>query len=340
MHLLDRQIDNLPQQGEIVYAVLDWGLGHATRSSVVIRRLLDRGRSVTIASDGMALDYLRTAFPACKIISLRSYDISYSRWAALLPLHLGLQIPKVLRAIRAEHNLLAEYIRRHEVAAIISDNRYGCYTDMIPSYLLTHQLQLLVPGMSGWIANKVLTRWLGRFDEVWVPDDPAARLSGQLSNHPSIETRYTGVLSALEVVAEQRAEPIVIALSGPEPQRTVLEDVLCEALATHSDQIVLIRGSRQARRATYPPQWQIYDLVDAQQMSVLLAQARLVICRSGYSTIMDLHHLDKRAILIPTPRQPEQEYLAEWLAAERPHQYTVLHQEGLDVGQLVSKLTR
>jgi UDP:flavonoid glycosyltransferase YjiC (YdhE family) len=314
MDLLDKQLAALPETGEVVYAVLDWGLGHATRSSVIIRRLLDAGRTVTIAADGQAMAYLRDAFPDCKVITLPAYDVTYTRTAALLPWHLATQVPRVLRSIRAERRQIADYVEDNQVAAIISDNRYGCYHPTVPSYLLTHQLQLLVPGVGGWLANRVLTRWLQRFDTVCVPDDPLVLLSGKLSHHPSITPAHIGVLSSLQRVdAEQRVD-VLLALSGPEPQRTLLEEGLVRTLVEIDTSVQLVRGTRSLRTVEIPASWRVIDFADAQQMSAAFAAASLVICRSGYSTIMDLHHLGKRAILIPTPGQPEQEYLAEWVS--------------------------
>lgn len=337
MDLLDRQIAGLPPVGEIVYAVLDWGLGHATRSSVVIKRLLDRGREVTIASDGHALAYLQRAFPTCKVLHLPAYDVTYTRSATMLPLHLALQAPKILRAINAEHRLLAEYVQEREVAAIISDNRYGCYSSEVQSIVLTHQMQIIVAGLSGWLANSILTRWLSRFDTVWVPDDPAVRLSGKLSHHPSITPLYVGVLSVMQTLPVAAEGDILIALSGPEPQRTLLEEALVQVVSTHRS-VLLVRGTTARRTTDIPSSWRVIDLADAQQMSAAFAAASLVICRSGYSTIMDLHHLGKQGILIPTPGQPEQEYLGEWLVAAT-RDFVVVSQDELSE-KLLGLLTK
>ena len=41
-----------------------------------------------------------------------------------------------------------------------------------------------------------------------------------------------------------------------------------------------------------------------------MCASKLLVCRSGYSTLLDLSVIQSRAILIPTPGQPEQEYLS------------------------------
>lgn len=327
MDLLDEQLADLPTHFVIVYAVLDWGLGHATRSSVIIRRLLDLGRAVTIASDGFALAYLRRAFPQCTYLTLPAYGVRYTRSATWASLHLLAQTPKVLQAINAEQQLISDYVQRHQVAAIISDNRYGCYYSEVPSYLLTHQLSLPVTGVSGWIANRVLTRWLRKYDAVWVPDDPKVNLSGKLTEHPFVGRTFVGVLSTLVQVPRPSKVDILLALSGPEPQRSMLEETLVQALAGTDKTVLLVRGSRANPSIDIPTSWQVIDLADAQQMSEAMSAAEIVICRSGYSTLMDLYHLGKPAILIPTPGQPEQEYLGHYLADKGIHQFTVVAQK-------------
>ena len=52
--------------------------------------------------------------------------------------------------------------------------------------------------------------------------------------------------------------------------------------------------------------------MNAKDLNTAILQSDLIICRPGYSTIMDLARLGKKAIFIPTPGQTEQEYLAEY----------------------------
>jgi hypothetical protein len=124
-------------------------------------------------------------------------------------------------------------------------------------------------------------------------------------------------------------------LSGPEPQRTLLEaEILRQALVLADKpskyQLVIIRGLpgnngptpdvspvHPAPSAEPPPsRITIHDHLPANVLEPLLQAARLVIARPGYSSVMDLERLGKYALLIPTPGQSEQEYLGPWLAAK------------------------
>jgi len=49
----------------------------------------------------------------------------------------------------------------------------------------------------------------------------------------------------------------------------------------------------------------------AAELAEALKGAETVVCRSGYSSLLDLAALGQRAVLIPTPGQPEQVYLAK-----------------------------
>jgi UDP-N-acetylglucosamine:LPS N-acetylglucosamine transferase len=50
----------------------------------------------------------------------------------------------------------------------------------------------------------------------------------------------------------------------------------------------------------------------SEELSSALRGAQTVVCRSGYSSLLDLAALGKSAILVPTPGQPEQMQLASY----------------------------
>ena len=54
-------------------------------------------------------------------------------------------------------------------------------------------------------------------------------------------------------------------------------------------------------------------------LNKLICESAFVICRSGYSTIMELMASEKNASLVPTPGQAEQEYLAKYLSGKNCH---------------------
>lgn len=326
MSLLHRQIQRLDPQRKVLFAVLDWGLGHATRSSVVIEALVDAGHEVILASDGQAAAYLLELFPQLTMELLPSYDIHY-RYPSMV-VNMAMQAPKLWSTMRAEHRMVAQLVKRYDVDLIISDNRYGVHAEQVHSILLTHQTQIMAnSAVQRSVAGLILRRWIGPFDEVWVPDEVGGRLSGELSaGRLSKPMQWVGFLTRMQ--RQQVAEDIdVLALlSGPEPQRTRLEQALIPILESYSGQRLLISGVMDdeysiSGRVPHRP------YVVGDELNALLARAKRVICRSGYSTLMDLEELSKKAILIPTPGQVEQEYLARRLA-EHPN-YTVVEQRDL-----------
>jgi UDP-N-acetylglucosamine:LPS N-acetylglucosamine transferase len=56
--------------------------------------------------------------------------------------------------------------------------------------------------------------------------------------------------------------------------------------------------------------------MEADELEIAIQESKYIICRSGYSSIMDLAFLGAKAFLIPTPGQFEQEYLAKKLKRE------------------------
>ena len=57
-----------------------------------------------------------------------------------------------------------------------------------------------------------------------------------------------------------------------------------------------------------------FNHLPAKMLNEEMQKASCIIARSGYSTVMDIAALGKKSILIPTPGQTEQEYLAGYLA--------------------------
>ena len=56
---LFNEIENIIFLMKIIYGVCSWGLGHATRSLPVIRRLMDENNEITIISNGRTLELLK-----------------------------------------------------------------------------------------------------------------------------------------------------------------------------------------------------------------------------------------------------------------------------------------
>lgn len=337
MSTLDQVLDEFKPSSTVFFAVLNWGLGHATRSSVVIKRLLHRGHKVILGSDGAAATYLAQMWPTCELVPLPPYNVSYAH--ASMMRNMLEQAPGIYTAIRREHRSTALVVEQYGIDEIISDNRYGCYHTAVRSSILTHQLRVV--GKPWWatrLASYLIRKQLSSFDTIWVPDDDA-RLSGLLSSSTDHRVRRVGVLSILDAPLVTKDIDITVLLSGPEPQRSILEHMLCDVLRTVSGVIHIVRGTTKARSSHHDDRLVVHDYLVGSELAALLQRSRCVVCRSGYSSVMDLHSLQLPAILIPTPGQPEQEYLAGYLATHYASQYGYIQQAAIRE-QLLQQLER
>lgn len=316
---------------KILIAPLDWGLGHTTRCLPVIAALLQQGHTLVAAAEGAPAAILKAQFPELQILPLKGYHIAYSRNAGMFTPKLLLQIPKIIRRIIYEHRWLKQVQARHQFDVIISDNRYGLYHASLKSVIMTHQVQIL-SGM-GRLTDKILLSLhcnrLEQFDQCWVVDDATKGLSGILA-HPAQmpgNAAYIGTLSQFMryTTPDTTAEHCLVLLSGPEPMRSQLEHILwrqCSALTGY--RFIFVAGNIKGKAPDHCPEHiQYHPYLGGTALLEAIATARLVICRSGYSTLMDLDYLHKEAILIPTPGQTEQEYLARyWSDSGRAIHYT------------------
>jgi uncharacterized protein (TIGR00661 family) len=304
---------------KILVAPLDWGLGHATRCIPIIRELDAKGCKITIAASGATATLLQKEFPGLPFLSLRGYKMKYGKRALLFSVFL--QIPKILRTIRYEKRWLATLLMHERFDLIISDNRPGLNHKSVPTVYMTHQLQIL-SGMGKWADSllfKIHRHFFKKFNEVWVPDFAIGPgLAGRLS-HPSrtiTNVKYIGPLSRLS--KNTRIEPkweMMFLLSGPEPGRSAFEKILMSQLSSVKAPVLLVRGLPDEFDSitSVSANVVIKNHLSSEGMADEMNAASLIICRSGYTTVMDLVCLSKKAVLIPTPGQTEQEYLARHL---------------------------
>lgn len=308
---------------KVLVSPLDWGLGHATRCIPIIRKLMEHQYEVVIAASGPSGILLQQVFPELLHLRIPAHTFTYSRTPLLFAVRIIQQIPKLIQQTRKEHEWLQEQQEIHCFDAIISDNRFGMYHPAIPSIFITHQLGLKT-GLGRVIdrmIQKIKFRKLRRFNTCWVPD-VASGLSaaGSLSHPkylPDVPVEYIGWLSGIDPAdVPVQEDHVLILLSGPEPLRTQWEEQLMQELKSFPQPVSFIRGLPQD--ATEPVQdgnKTYYPNASRALLSKLISSASCIICRSGYSSVMDILHLGKKAVLIPTPGQPEQEYLARHLAA-------------------------
>ena len=308
----------------ILLAPLDWGLGHATRCMPLIQRWIERGCIVSVAADEPHASLIREAFPGIRILSLKGYRIRYATNSTLFIGQMCLQIPRLCFRMMMEHNWLNRLIKQEKFDYVVSDNRPGFFHAQIPSIYITHQLSVRtgfrwLDPIASWVHRKLLER----FQCCWVPDWEGERaLAGKLSNpnkKPSLPVQYLGPLSRMESCATEKKYRFVAVISGPEPQRSLFEQLLLSWLEMQEGKTALVRGlpGIPIQPAITSTTVKIFNHLPANQLAELMQQAEWVICRSGYSSIMDLVKLDQQAMLIPTPGQAEQIYLAEHLKRNR-----------------------
>jgi len=302
---------SIPQQvNHVLVAVLNWGLGHASRSSVIIQYLLEKKVKVTIASDNAALTFLQKEFPQLDTIALPAYDIHYSGRGFIQTMLSN--TGNIAQAIKKEKQTVDQLVDTSNFDMIISDCRFGVYSQKIPSVLVTHQLKLMTPyKLVDITVNAFYKSLLSQFQELWVPDNADHELSGALSEFETkVPQTFIGPLSSLKKKNTSTKKGVSIILSGPEPARQMFEKKLATALKD-IDNVILIRGTKSKQDTNFNSSWTIKNIVNRLEMNTILNEAKVIISRSGYSSIMDYYSLGVSAILIPTPHQTEQEYLAK-----------------------------
>jgi uncharacterized protein (TIGR00661 family) len=306
----------------ILVAPLDWGLGHATRCIPIIHELLRQDCEVWLAAEGGQEALLKKEFPSLPLLNLRGYRVKYGRSAIGLVWNLLNQVGQVIKAIGHENKWLKKIVAEHGFDAVIADNRFGLYHQTIPCIFITHQLTIKSP-LGKWterILQKRNYQYINRFAECWVPDEERLdNLAGELSHprrKPTTIIKYLGILSRFErddAIAAEKGRLLII-LSGPEPQRTILENKIIKDIAHYPGYATIVRGL-PGSNILIPSTNQIrfYNHLPAEELNKEINRAEYVISRSGYSTIMDIAKLRKKGILVPTPGQAEQEYLAWYM---------------------------
>jgi len=173
-------------------------------------------------------------------------------------------------------------------------------------------------GITTLITSKIHQQIIKQFDECWVPDvEKGLNYSGKLGHlkKHKLNLKYLGVLSRFKYLKLDIKYNLLVVLSGPEPQRTLLENKLLKELQNYDGTILFVRGVlNKKNKITLPTNFKVVNYLLSSELEREINQSELVLARSGYSTIMDLAVLGKKAFFIPTPGQYEQEYLAKILS--------------------------
>jgi hypothetical protein len=357
-----KSIENvsLTKKKTVIVAPLNWGLGHATRCIPIIDALQAAGATVILATDGGALDLLRREFPHLRALELPAYNIRYPFRSMVLSV--AVQGHKILRGCILEYLWLKKLLKKEEIDIVISDNRFGFFNRSVPSIFMTHQVQILIPmRFFQPLVNAINHFFIRRFDTLWIPDSEGnENLAGNLAHglfignlSKNVKINYLGTLSRMKYFSTEIKYRAIIVLSGPEPQRTFLEEKILSQLEKilsenknrtpqYLDRFCLVRGVLDKKNEKKTGQWlekiDIYDVLTTLDLNQKIMESAAVICRSGYSSLMDLVALQKRAILIPTQGQTEQEYLGDELA--RQNRFLCTEQDTLNLEKMLSELPK
>jgi uncharacterized protein (TIGR00661 family) len=317
----------LKNKKKVLVCPLNWGLGHATRCIPLINQLTEKGFNVVIAASGRPLILLKEEFPELDFIDFPDYRISYPR-ASSLTNHIILQSPFLFFKIRKEHRQLNKIIEQNNINIVVSDNRYGLWTKKVYCIFITHQIMVKCPPALKFMENflhLIIQKYINRYDECWIPDiQSSSNLSGDLSHKYKLpsNSKYVGWMSRFAefnktAITPNNSYELLAILSGPEPQRSFFEEILTNELKKSSLNCCIICGTPERKPLEYKSDNITYiSHVNNEDFCNLINQVRYIICRPGYTSLMDLIALRKKAILIPTPGQTEQEYLSEILLAK------------------------
>jgi UDP:flavonoid glycosyltransferase YjiC (YdhE family) len=310
----------------ILICPLEWGLGHASRMIPVARKLTEMNQKVIIGSGDEHLALYRKELPGLSYIHFSGFKPGYSRF---LPQYLSLlfKTPVLLYHIISEHFRLKKIIRDHSVDIVISDNRFGLWNRQVTSVYVTHMPLIPFPKpfrrleFIGIFLHRVIIK---QYSLCLIPDLPGdLNISGRLSHGIRLpdNVRYAGILSRFRSDNSEKGENSesikhnTVILSGPEPQKEILKQKLIKLLRDKSPVTVMLEGKPDNKTGkTVSGNIVFYNHLPASGMEEMIKGSHSIISRSGYSTIMELISLNCSALLIPTPGQTEQDYLAEYLS--------------------------
>jgi len=305
---------------EIIYGVCSWGLGHATRSLPVIRKLISEDYHVTVISNGRSLEVLKKELgPDLQYVDIPDYPMLLSENTRQFLAKSMVYWPVFIKRIEDGLAQLQKILQKKHYDCIISDARYDMYSKKIPSFFISHQMRIMNP-LQIQMFERAMERFnqffFKRFIDVIVPDYKEDNLSGDLSHHlrriDEDSIHYVGVLSDFSKRPLKKDIDYLISISGPEPQRSMLEEKLASQAHELEGNVVMTLGKAENYSIVKKKHLTTYSFVTKELREELLNRAKLVVSRSGYSTIMDVAVVGTKALFIPTPGQIEQEYLSQY----------------------------
>ncbi|KAA0005321.1 MAG: glycosyltransferase [Thermoplasmata archaeon] len=307
---------------KVIYAVCSWGLGHATRSLPVVRRLLSEGNDLTVISNGRSLELLKKELGESveAYVDIPDYPMLLSENSRQFMAKSMVYWPMFIRRIEKGLARVTKMLRNERYDVIVSDARYDVYSKRVPSFFISHQMRIMNP-----LRIKMFERgselfnlfFFKRFAGVIVPDyADEDNLSGELSHNlyriDESKLYYVGVLSDFKKKNLRKDIDCLVSITGPEPQRSLLEKKLLSQIRGLDGKIVVTLGKTEKKDVVKKGDVEVYSFMTKDEREDVLNRAKLVVSRSGYSTILDLAVIGVKALMIPTPGQIEQEYLGSY----------------------------
>ena len=327
----------MKQKPSVLFGILNWGLGHASRSIPIIKYLQEKGYQVVVCSDGNVIDFIKQEVEDAIFENLPAYNINY-RFDSM-SINMLVQAPKLLSTYLKEKRAFRALEKKYKPDFCFSDNRFGCYAKDTATYFISHQWNILSPSKKKHaIASRLNQNFVRKFTELLIPDDPVLNLTGILTTEVTHKFHAMGILSRFTSEDHRDVDSYdyqaMAILSGPEPKRTNLENKLCAYFKYKKNlKFALIRGTDRQAETEISPNVDVFNIVDKNKILELITNSEVTLCRSGYTSVMDFLALDlKRILFIPTPGQTEQEYLADRMQIF--HGYESLQEKGCTVNNL------
>jgi len=276
-------------------------MGHTARCVAIINALVSNNNTVFFAGNAQQNCFIEKDFPQIKTVLLQGYNIQLDSKKSTY-FQMALQSPKFAKAIKAENKWLHNFCANNKVDFIISDNRYGFYHTTIPSVIITHQLSMQLPKFKT-IVNKQIAKKVECFKACWIPDFKNHLLTGELSKSKlKIPVHFINPLNRFQNLVLPEKYQLLVILSGPEPERTNFLNYALAFVKNKNYRVAFV-GAKVKNNSSF-------ENPTTKELARLIAQSNTVFSRAGYTTIMEMVSLNKKAILIPTVGQFEQEYLA------------------------------
>lgn len=306
------------QSTRILLSPLNWGLGHVSRTIPIIQQLIEQNNEVLICCDEHQEAFYRHYFPQLWYIPHRGYPFEFKgngKWT----LDVVKSSSALYARLRDEKEEVKKLVHQFQPDLIISDQRYGFLSKEVKSVIISHQLKLPLPKWN--VLPQLLNeRWLKAFDEIWIPDNSNHQLSGDLSRKKIKKEHFIGLCSRFSAEVHQKGNgeddsisyQYLGIVSGPFPYNQRFFELLYQKLLEKEGKsAIVVPKSIVVDESFKSNKIDIVALPSVEKFTELLQQSEEIISRAGYSTLMDLAVLGKKATLVPTPGQYEQLYLAE-----------------------------